>query len=87
VDPEDRGLSDFGREVVAACNRTGNGADGEFNGRSLVVGPWGEVLVEAEEAEGGFLAQIDWAGVDEARRFMPVLDDRRPDCYRRLEAS
>ncbi len=73
--------------VVAACNRTGSDADGEFNGHSLAVGPWGEVLVEAGEAEGLFLAQVDWSKVDEARRFMPVFDDRRPECYRRLEAG
>ncbi len=67
--------------VVAACNRIGADPDATFGGASAVVGPWGEVLVEGDDQPALLLAEADLAEVDEARRHIPVLRDRRPECY------
>jgi predicted amidohydrolase len=47
-------------------------------GRSLAVGPWGEVLADAGEAPGVTLVDLDLAAVAEARRRLPSLRHARP---------
>lgn len=42
-------------------------------GHSLVVSPWGEVLVDGGEESGVFFADIDRTLVDEARAMIPSL--------------
>ncbi|MGC8839221.1 MAG: nitrilase-related carbon-nitrogen hydrolase, partial [Anaerolineae bacterium] len=69
---------------VVACNCTGSDESGTFGGHSLVVGPWGEVLVEGGEEEGLFFAEVDLAQVEAARERLPALRDRRPAAYGRL---
>jgi len=47
-------------------------------GHSLVIDPWGRVLVEApEEGDGVWLADLDLAAQRELRRSFPVLQHRR----------
>jgi predicted amidohydrolase len=46
-------------------------------GRSLVVGPWGEVLAEAGAAPGVAFADLDLEAVERARRRIPALDHAR----------
>lgn len=47
-------------------------------GRSLVVGPWGEVLAEApEEGSGVHVADLDPAELRRVRSVLPALDHRR----------
>ncbi|MBC7222662.1 MAG: carbon-nitrogen family hydrolase [Anaerolineae bacterium] len=72
------------QQFVVACNRTGADASGTFGGRSLVVGPWGEVLAEADEAEVLLVADVHLDKVQEARDRLPALRDRRPAAYGRL---
>lgn len=67
--------------VMAACNRVGADPSNSFGGASAVVGPWGDVLVEAGDEPGLFLAEVDIGAVADARQRIPVLSDRRPDCY------
>ncbi len=67
--------------VVAGCNRVGVDHDNVFSGASAVIGPWGEVLVEEGEREALLVAEVDFDAVDEARRRIPILSDRRPECY------
>lgn len=62
---------------VVACNQTGTHAGVPLGGRSLVVDPQGEVLVEAGEKEELLLAEIDPARVAAWRDAFPVLPDRR----------
>ncbi|MGQ9713903.1 MAG: carbon-nitrogen family hydrolase [Anaerolineae bacterium] len=69
---------------VVACNSTGADESGAFGGHSLVVGPWGEVLVEGGEDEALLVAEVDLARVQEARERLPALRDRRPGAYPRL---
>jgi predicted amidohydrolase len=67
---------------VAGCNRTGKDADGAFGGRSALVDPMGQVLVEGDVEPGLFSASLDMDRVDEIRRRLPFLNDRRPELYR-----
>ncbi len=69
---------------VIACNSTGSDKGGAFGGHSLVVGPWGEVLVEGGEDEALLVAEVDLAQVHQARERLPALRDRRPEAYGRL---
>jgi omega-amidase len=66
---------------VVACNRVGSDRDNTFGGCSAAIDPWGKVLVEGGEQPGLFTASLDFAEVDEVRRFLPVFRDRRPDVY------
>ena len=53
-----------------------------FGGRSAVIDPWGEPVVEADgEAEALITAEIDLLKVAEIRASIPVFQDRRPDLY------
>lgn len=64
---------------VIAAAQTGAHADGRATyGHSLVVDPWGEVLLDMGEAAGVGFADIDPARVAEVRSRIPVLDHRRP---------
>jgi predicted amidohydrolase len=69
--------------VVAACNRVGrDGEDGDpFGGHSLVCDAWGREIMEGDETETLLTAEVDLATVHQARSFIPVFDDRRPDLY------
>lgn len=46
-------------------------------GHSLVVAPWGEVMLDAGEAPGIYLIEIDMAQVDDARKKVPSLSHDR----------
>ena len=60
---------------VVAPAQGGTHEDGrETYGHSLIVGPWGEILAEAADAEPGvILAEIDPAAVMQARQRIPNL--------------
>ncbi len=47
-------------------------------GHSMVVAPWGEVLLDAGEAVGAHLVDLDLSQVAEARRRVPALTHDRP---------
>ncbi|KPF77817.1 nitrilase [alpha proteobacterium AAP81b] len=64
---------------VIAAAQTGNHADGrETFGHSLIVAPWGEVLLDMGEAPGSAICEIDLAAVAEARDRVPALRHARP---------
>ena len=66
-----------GAFVVAAA-QSGRHEDGrETYGHSLVVGPWGEVLLDMGEGEGLGFAEIDLAEVERVRSRLPALRHRR----------
>ena len=64
---------------VLAPAQGGTHADGRATwGRSMVVGPWGEVLAEAEGDEPGVLhATLDMDEVRRARSAIPALQHDR----------
>lgn len=66
---------------VVAVNRVGSDAATAFGGHSLVVDPWGEVLVEGDDQPQLLFARLDLDLVADVRRRMSVLTDRRPECY------
>ena len=66
-----------GAYVVAAA-QTGVHADGRSTyGHSLVVDPWGEVILDLGETAGLGFAEIDPASIDAVRSSIPVLKHRR----------
>jgi predicted amidohydrolase len=67
---------------VFACNRVGRDSSNEFFGHSMAVDPWGEILAEGGEGEELITLTADLSKVQEARRKIPVLQDRRPEVYR-----
>ncbi|MBA3512435.1 carbon-nitrogen hydrolase family protein [Sphingomonas sp.] len=67
-----------GAFVVAAA-QSGRHADGrETYGHSLVIGPWGELLLDMGEDTGIGFADIELSRVEDVRRRIPSLIHRRP---------
>lgn len=70
---------------VAASAQIGHHADGrETFGHSLVVDPWGTVLLDMENRMGVGFADIDPAAVLRARAQIPALANARPIAAPRL---
>lgn len=67
---------------VAVANRAGVDDTLTFFGSSFVADPYGRVLARAPEDDVALLlVDLDLGLVEEARRDMPFLRDRRPDTY------
>lgn len=66
---------------VAACNRVGCQGRTLFPGRSCVVGPLGETVVEGDDQERLLVASIDLGEIRKVRRYLPIYEDRRPGAY------
>lgn len=63
---------------VIAAAQTGRHADGrETYGHSLIVDPWGDVLLDMGSDAGLGLAEIDLARIEEVRARVPALANRR----------
>lgn len=63
---------------VVAAAQTGQHADGrETYGHSLVVGPWGDVLLDMSREAGVGFCTIEVDQVDDVRRRIPVIAHRR----------
>ncbi len=68
---------------MVAVNRVGIDEDSQthFCGHSMIIDPWGETVLELGENEGVYTAEIDLDLVDEVRKRIPILQDRRPETY------
>jgi predicted amidohydrolase len=67
-----------GAFVIAAA-QCGNHADGRATfGHSLVVDPWGEVLLDMEARSGVETVEIDFTRIADVRSRIPTLRHRRP---------
>ncbi|HTH29167.1 MAG TPA: carbon-nitrogen hydrolase family protein [Sphingobium sp.] len=65
---------------VIAAAQTGTHEDGRATyGHSLVIDPWGEVLLDMGEAPGLAILDLDLTQVDAVRQRIPALDHRRPN--------
>ena len=63
---------------VVAAAQSGRHADGRATfGHSLVVDPWGEVLVDGGDGEKLLFAEIDLERIAEVRSRIPVMQHRR----------
>ncbi|HHV19524.1 MAG TPA: carbon-nitrogen family hydrolase [Thermoanaerobacterales bacterium] len=67
---------------VVAVNGAGKTGDVSYPGMSMVVDPWGEILIEGDDAPDILTTVINIGLVDRARAQNPVLSDRRPDVYK-----
>jgi len=72
---------------IVATNQVGHESFGianrlEYFGHSLVVDPWGEILVEGPEEETLLSTAIDLRKASEIRAKMTILNDRRPGLYK-----
>jgi omega-amidase len=64
--------------AVNACGQTG---DTVFGGHSMVVDPWGKIVVEAGETPALLNVDIEMDAVEDIRQRIPVFEDRRPEVY------
>jgi deaminated glutathione amidase len=64
---------------VVAAAQVGRHEDGRQTfGHSLVIDPWGEVLLDMGEEKGVGFANIDLARISDVRSRIPALNHRRP---------
>jgi predicted amidohydrolase len=47
----------------------------------MIVDPWGVVLAQAPDTETFITAELDFARLEEIRRSVPSLANRRPQSY------
>jgi predicted amidohydrolase len=66
---------------IVATNAAGQTGDTVFGGHSMIVDPWGKIVIEGGEAPMLLTAEIEMDLVDEVRRRIPVFEDRRGDIY------
>ncbi len=67
---------------VVGVNAASRGEGGERSGgQSMVIDPWGRVLVEGGAEAAVLAAEIDLAEVDAVRAAIPVFADRVPSVY------
>lgn len=66
---------------MAGVNKVGVSQGVKLGGFSAVVDPWGTPCVEGDDTEKLLTIEIDLREADKARRYIPVLQDRRPDVY------
>ncbi|SFT71468.1 Predicted amidohydrolase [Idiomarina abyssalis] len=63
---------------IVAPNQVGQHDNGrETYGHSIIVSPWGEILVEQEQGEGIISASVDLADVESIRKQMPVAQQNQ----------
>ena len=66
---------------MVACNSVGQTGNTNFGGHSMIVDPWGKIVMEIGETPMLATAEIDLEYVDVIRNRIPVFEDRRPDVY------
>lgn len=69
---------------IAGVNRFGQGNGIFYNGDSMIINPYGEIITEKIVGEGIISAEIDKTIVKEYRRMFRVKEDRRLELYRQL---
>ena len=65
----------------AGVNKVGLSQGVKLGGNSAIIDPWGLPLVSSADEEMLLTAEIDLRESVKARRYIPVLKDRRPDLY------
>ncbi len=67
---------------MVAVNSVGQIGNEIFGGKSMVINPWGETLIEGSAGHPSLLTtEIDLDEVQRFRKSMPVFKDRRPEVY------
>ncbi len=68
---------------VVGVNRCDRGRNSSFGGQSLVVDPFGDVILHMDDAPRFQRVVLDLSRVDSARREHKVVSSWRPEIYRR----
>ena len=66
---------------VIGCNRVGEYNGTRYGGHSMIVDPWGEIVIEAGPDETMLTVKINTDLVNEVQNRLPVANDRRPNVY------
>lgn len=66
---------------IAAVNRAGEDAQDEFQGGSMLINPWGEVIAQCDYKEQIVTAEIDLSIIEDAKSKIDILGDRVPKAY------
>ena len=67
--------------VIAASPARNPESSYQAWGYSMVVDPWGQIIAQAEEAEGIIYAELDFEQLEQIRQQLPLLEHRRQDLY------
>lgn len=66
---------------IVATNVCGQIGETLFGGHSMIVDPWGRIVIEAGEQPQLVTAGIELDLVADVRKRIPVFEDRRPELY------
>lgn len=66
---------------IVAVNRVGSDPNNFFDGNSMVIAPWGEILWTGGNEEAVQIVDINLTEVEEVRNRIPVFLDRREVLY------
>jgi predicted amidohydrolase len=66
---------------VAGVNTTGRTDTDIYSGGSILVSPFGDAVMQADDEPGLFYAEVDTSLIYEARKSLHSLSDRRDDLY------
>ena len=66
---------------MIATNAAGQTGSTNFGGHSMIVDPWGKIVMEIGETPMLATAEIDLDYVEVIRNRIPVFEDRRSDVY------
>lgn len=69
------------QSYVVATNSAGRSGETVFGGHSMIIDPWGQIILEAGEKEELRTAIIDLDEIANARSRIPVFDDLRTDTF------
>jgi predicted amidohydrolase len=68
---------------VAGVNKVGESMGVQLGGRSAIINPWGEPIVEGGQEELLLTAEIDLHEAIKAREVIPVFEDLKPEIYKK----
>ena len=66
---------------VVAVNRVGKDPNNSFDGNSMVIAPWGEILWTGANEETTGIVELDLEIIEEVRNRIPIFQDRREVLY------
>lgn len=72
---------------ILACGQCGEKWNYTAYGNSMIVDPWGRIVVRADKKEQILMGEIDMGLADKTRRQIPCLDNIRQDVYELVEKS
>jgi nitrilase len=69
---------------VVASAQQGRHTDGRVTyGRTMIIGPWGQILAQAQDGPGVVVCDVDLEYLNDVRRKLPCLEHIRRDVFGR----